>query len=94
MTRDIDTSSKRVMQSYLSYGDKSYMVSTAERASSAMLAPELRYNETIIWQFDYATGERGKMLHMDSDSVGSIDKHIFLCEQIHEGQAEHVFDRS
>lgn len=81
---------KRVIQSYVSYMDKSYMVSTIERDSSALCSPTVRYNETIIWAYDWDTKERGEMLHMDEDFRGSIDTHTELCEKIYQCGIESI----
>lgn len=80
--------SKKVIQSYVWYNDKCYFVSTIERDSSVIEYAE-RYNETIVWEYDYEKRERGKMLLQDEDMKCSIDTHNDLCSKIfYEGLEE------
>ena len=72
----------RIIKTYVWHGDKCFFVSTIERESSAMLWPR-RYNETIVWSYDWKTAERGEMLHQDEDSKGSIRTHLRIVERIY-----------
>jgi hypothetical protein len=56
---------------------KGYRISTIERESSAVEFP-IRYNETIVWEYDFEKRQHGEMLSMHEDLVGSINKHIEL----------------
>ena len=73
--------SDKVIQSYVWHEKECFFVSTIERDSSAMLAPG-RYNETIVWEYDYDARKRGELVFQDEDSKGRIVKHLILCENI------------
>jgi hypothetical protein len=68
----------RVIKSYVWHGDTCFFVSTIERGSSAVIWQH-RYNETIVWAWDWLTGQRGAMLHIDEDRCGSIEVHEKIC---------------
>ena len=76
-----------VIQSYVWHNQKRFFVSTIERSCSAQTEVPIRYNETIAWEspVDHA---RGKIVFMDDDVAGSIDKHISICKSIYENGAE------
>lgn len=77
-----DYASKTVIQSYVHHGNKGFfLVSTIDRSSSAALCPG-RYNETMVWEFDFKTKERGSILHQDGDALGSLKQHFAICEQL------------
>ena len=71
----------RQIQSYVHHDGKCFMVSTITRDSSAMLAPG-RYNETIVWAYDWDKRERGEMIHTDEDMRGSIRTHQRIVERL------------
>ena len=68
---------------YIGHGDKWFSVSTIDRASSAALAYGRRYSETIVWEWDQKTRERGRMLWQGSGSEGCIRTHQATVERIH-----------
>ena len=74
---------KRLIKSYVWFGDKCFFVSTADRDSSAMLGPR-RFAETIVWEFDWEKDERGKQISMHSGSKGNIFTHVQVCQCLHE----------
>lgn len=74
------TADDRVMKSYVWHDGKCFFVSTIERDSSAMEGPR-RFNETIVWDYDWDTKERGLIVHQDEGSVGSIRTHLQVCER-------------
>ena len=80
---DIPEQDMPVIQSYVWHDGKCYFVSTIERNSSARLGPR-RFNETIVWDYDWASALRGDMRHMDEAMVGSIFAHNKVCNAIHE----------
>lgn len=71
-----------VIKSYVWHKDNCFFVSTIERNSSAMLMPG-RYNETMIWEYDWKTAKRGEMLDIIGEtSTGSLREHFRICETI------------
>jgi len=72
----------RIIKSYVWYGEKCFFVSTIERDSSCVVAPS-RYNETIVWEYNWATNERGNIVHQDDGPKGSIKTHLRVCEAFH-----------
>lgn len=76
-----DYASKTVIQFYVHHGNKGFFVSTIDRSSSAALCPG-RYNETMVWEFDFKTKERGSILHQDGAALGNLKKHFAICEQL------------
>lgn len=71
----------RVMKSYVWHGEKCFFVSTIERESSAMLCP-IRYNETIVWTYDWHKAQRLDLIHQGEDGARSIHTHISICESL------------
>ena len=71
-----------VIKSYVWHNGKCFFVSTIERDSSAMLNPG-RYNETIVWEYDWAKAERGKMIHQGEDGKGCIGTHLRVCKDFY-----------
>lgn len=43
-----------------------------------------RYAETIVWECDPVTRQRGAMVWQDEGSEGSITTHIAICHRLHE----------
>jgi len=72
----------RVIQSYVTYEGKCFMVSTIERDSSAAEGPR-RYNETIVWEYDWDKRERGNIVHQDEGPRGCIETHFRICRAFH-----------
>lgn len=68
-----------VIKTYVWHKDQCFFVSTIERDSSAMVSPPIRYNETIVWQYDYNKQERGEIIYMGEDRSGSIKTHSRMC---------------
>ena len=73
---------ERVIQSYVTREDKCFMVSTIERDSSAAM-PVPRYNETIVWEYDWYTMKRGNIIHQDDGPRGCIETHFRICRALH-----------
>ncbi len=74
------TPDKPLAKSYALHRDKCFFISTINRDSSAMDGPS-RYAETMVWEYNYETSERGKMVFMDDGSEGSIRTHIKTLQQ-------------
>lgn len=51
---------ERKLKSYVWHGEKCYFISTIERDSSASAAYGMRYHETLVWEFNWDTNERGE----------------------------------
>lgn len=78
--------SKTLMQTYVFFSkenveDKAFFVSTIDRNSSSMYGG--RYAETIVWEWNSATKERGDLIHMEEAFQGSIRKHNLVCEELY-----------
>ena len=70
----------RVIKSYVWHGDKCFFVSTIERDSSACLPPPLpRYNETLVWGYDWETSERSEHILYQGFAYHGIDEHQRIC---------------
>jgi hypothetical protein len=78
-----DTVSITQIQSYVHHGGKAWFVSTIERDSSAAVIPSPRYNETIVWEWNPVTRERGEMLTTFEDRKNSIAMHQRVCASLY-----------
>jgi hypothetical protein len=78
-------SSDAILKSYVRHGDKWFFVSTIERDSSSPLGS--RYNETMVWEYNFDTKERGEILFQDGEPAGSIRNHLALVDIIHRNGA-------
>ena len=61
--------------------DKAFYVSTIDRTSSSMYGG--RYAETIVWEWDSTTKQRGDIIHMGEGGEGSIRTHFSICEKLY-----------
>jgi hypothetical protein len=73
-----------VMKSYVWHEGRCFFVSTIERDSSAAIIPPPRYNETIVWEYDWDKREMGAMIHQEEDTTGSIYLHVRICQRLHD----------
>jgi hypothetical protein len=73
---------ERVIKTYVWHEGQCFFVSTIERDSSAAEGPR-RYNETVVWKYDWATHTRGELVFMADAPVGSIDTHQRIVEALH-----------
>lgn len=74
----------RQIKSYVWHGDKCFFVSTIERDSSAATEPPpRRFNETLVWEYDWDSAERGMMLHQEGDGCSRITIHLEVCQQLY-----------
>lgn len=76
--------SNKVMQSYVWHEDKCFFVSTINRASSAAIAYEHIYAETMVWTWDAERAERGELVWQGEDIKGGISTHLLACKNLHE----------
>ena len=72
----------RIIKSYVWHGERCFFVSTIERDSSAAADPS-RYNETLVWAYDWNKKEREEMLYQESDVRGSVSRHLSVCAALH-----------
>ena len=72
----------RVIKTYVWHKDQCFFVSTIERDSSAF-GDTSRFNETIVWECDWATGKRGEILYTHGSGRGSIDRHLQICKEFY-----------
>lgn len=78
---------KTLIQTYVFFSneqaeDKAFFVSTIDRESSSMYGG--RYAESIVWEWDKSTKERGDIIHMGEGMQGSIRTHMSICEKLYE----------
>lgn len=73
--------SQVIIQSYVFHGAKCWLVSTIDRKSSAAQGP-LRYYETLVWECDLQTRERGRLIHEAEDARGSIHQHLRISREL------------
>lgn len=74
---------ERLISSTVEHGGKSFFVSTINRYSSSQLRPDHRYAETLVWEWDWETRQRGRMLWQGSDCENRIQTHQATVERIH-----------
>jgi hypothetical protein len=74
--RDAYKKKPGIIQSYIR---NRWMVSTIYRSSSAALAPDTWYYETIVWEWDIGTRERGKQLSCEE---GGVEYHFAKCLEL------------
>lgn len=70
------------IKSYVWHGDECFFVSTIELDSSAAISPSPRYFETMAWEYDYATQERGESVAFEGDGP-ALAQHFRVCEQLY-----------
>lgn len=71
----------RIIKTYVWHEEQCFFVSTIERDSSAMLGPR-RYNETLVWCYDWEARKQGALLYQESAPRGSIVKHQTMVEEL------------
>lgn len=75
---------ERKIKSYVWHGENCFFVSTIERDSSAtMEAPPSRFHETMVWEYDWETAERGKCVLQEGCGL-AFDQHFRVCKEIYE----------
>lgn len=72
----------RVIKSYVWHKGKCFFVSTIERDSSALFYNH-RYNETLVWKYDWENRERGELVGQGEGLKGTIQNHLKICERIY-----------
>lgn len=74
--------SNQLIRSNVRHEDKWFFVSTINRESSSMFAAGMIYAETMVWEYDNTTGERGAFLFQTDGARDSITAHTKCCERI------------
>ena len=64
-----------IAQTEVNHNGKWFFVSTIERDSSAAVSPPPRYFETLVWEYDRATGERGAIVGQFTEYC-TLDTHF------------------
>lgn len=72
---------QRVIKSYVWHGEDCFFVSTIERDSSAAADPG-RYNETIVWRYDWDKGKTAAMIYQRDCVRRSIGQHLKICQEL------------
>ncbi len=75
------TPDERKLKTYVFHGDKCFFVSTIIRDSSAVGYPS-RYAETMTWEHDWHTNERGKCVDQDG-SGDAFRQHMRVVEDFY-----------
>ena len=73
--------SSLLITTYLSHEGKYFFISTINRQSSASQGPKI-YAETIVWEWNNKTRQRGRLLWQDEDPAGSICTHQTICARL------------
>jgi len=72
---------ERKLKSYVFHGDACFFVSTIMRDSSAVGYPS-RYAETMTWEYDWKTNERGKCVDQDG-SGDALTQHMRVASDFY-----------
>jgi hypothetical protein len=75
---------KENYQLICSYIKNKYFISTVYRRCSAVLASDIWYFETIVWEWDSKTRKRGEMLEMEDSGISeirAIESHLEICKK-------------
>lgn len=75
--------SQAIAQTYLYREGKCWFVSTINRVSSAALAMGATYAETMAWEFEPETKQRGPLVAQEEAPTDSLYAHIEVCESLH-----------
>ena len=79
---DEDFKNKTLARTYVWHGDKGFYVSTINRQSSAALAYGRIYAETLVWEWDSVTGERGELVGQDEHCESSLFAHQRMVQRL------------
>lgn len=75
------TPDERKLKTYVFHDDKCFFVSTIMRDSSAIGYPS-RFAETITWEYDWKTNERGAMVDQDGSGEAFM-QHMRVTEDFY-----------
>lgn len=78
-----DVSYKEVAKTYVWHKAQCFFVSTIERESSAMEGPR-RFNETLVWLYDWDKRERGEWIYQDEACRGSLATHQRIVQALYD----------
>lgn len=71
-----------IARTYVWHNDKCFAVSTINRASSAVAAYGHMYSETMVWEWDAAAGEAGRLIGQDDSWKDNIRQHIEIVQRL------------
>lgn len=86
--------SQKLIQTHVQHEGKWFFVSTINRRSSIMTETDFWYSETMAWQWNPETRQRGRLVAQDEDTRNSIAMHqkivsmLFDHGKIHEDDEE------
>jgi len=84
---------KTLAQSYVWHGGKGFYVSTINRQSSAAAAYGRIYSETLVWEWDRKTKERGNLIGQDEHLKDSLFAHQRMVQRLFDtGKSEEPDD--
>lgn len=83
-----------IAQTHVWHGDKGFFVSTINRTSSAAAAYGRVYAETMVWEWDAKTRDRGAMVGQDEGGKDAIMSHLAMVKRIHETGSCEIPDES
>ena len=69
-----------VIKTHVWHGGDCFFVSTINRRSS--IGDASRYNETMVWTYDWERRDRGNLIGQFDDRTGSIRKHQSVVESL------------
>lgn len=72
---------KKLLATYVYFESRCFFVSTIERESSAAVSPPPRFAETMVWDFDCQSRERGDIVAQAGDGE-AFRQHFGVCEQL------------
>lgn len=72
---------KKLIQTYVFTDDGAFFVSTIDRESSSMMGG--RYAETMVWEWDGESRDRGSIMAQGEDIEGSIRRHMQIVEKLY-----------
>ena len=75
------TPNKRLLKSIVWHGEQCFYVSTIERDYDGWSGETIRLNETIVWEFDWLTQNRGCLIHSDGGG-GACVQHCAVVERL------------
>lgn len=76
--------SEKIIQSYVWHGEKRFFISTINRETSSVLAAGHIYAETMVWEWDEKSPERGPLIWQGEDRKDSFHTHILACLNLHD----------
>ena len=73
---------KTLAQTHVWNGEKGFFVSTINRPSSAALAYGRIYSETMVWEWNRETKQRGNLIGQDEHCKDSLFAHQRMVQRL------------